>query len=79
MVIRFVVFRQDSDGTPCKTAKQQAGRGSSAHREKSAVVSNHRTQSHNTSSSSGSNKGGKVRSALLDAQTCSTLKKNKLR
>ncbi|XP_036952711.1 terminal nucleotidyltransferase 4B [Acanthopagrus latus] len=51
----------DSDGTPCKTAKQQPGRGSSAHREKSAVVNNHRTQSHTTSTPSGSNKGGKAR------------------
>ncbi|XP_040895910.1 terminal nucleotidyltransferase 4B [Toxotes jaculatrix] len=51
----------DSDGTPCKTAKQQSGRGSSAHREKSAAVSNHRTQSHTTSTPSGSNKGGKAR------------------
>nr|XP_019935736.1 PREDICTED: non-canonical poly(A) RNA polymerase PAPD5 [Paralichthys olivaceus] len=51
----------DSDGTPCKTAKQQSGRGSSAHREKSAAVSNHRTQCHNTSTPSGSNKGGKAR------------------
>ncbi|XP_070757946.1 terminal nucleotidyltransferase 4B [Enoplosus armatus] len=51
----------DSDGTPCKTAKQQPGRGSSAHREKSAVVSSHRTQSHTTSTPSGSNKGGKAR------------------
>ncbi|CAN9506784.1 unnamed protein product [Ophioblennius macclurei] len=51
----------DSDGTPCKTAKQQTGRGSSAHREKSAVVSNHRTQSHTTSTPSGNNKGGKAR------------------
>ncbi|GAA6233449.1 non-canonical poly(A) RNA polymerase PAPD5 [Lates japonicus] len=51
----------DSDGTPCKTAKQQSGRSSSAHREKSATVSNHRTQSHTTSTPSGSNKGGKAR------------------
>ncbi|XP_008291631.1 terminal nucleotidyltransferase 4B [Stegastes partitus] len=51
----------DSDGTPCKTAKQQSGRGSSTHREKSAVVSNHRTQSHNTSTPPGNNKGGKAR------------------
>ncbi|XP_035483594.2 terminal nucleotidyltransferase 4B [Scophthalmus maximus] len=51
----------DSDGTPCKTAKQQSGRGPSAHREKSAAVSNHRTQSHTTSTPSGSNKGGKAR------------------
>ncbi|XP_018522432.1 terminal nucleotidyltransferase 4B [Lates calcarifer] len=51
----------DSDGTPCKTAKQQSGRSSSAHREKSATVSNHRTQSHTTSTPSGNNKGGKAR------------------
>ncbi|XP_032379035.1 terminal nucleotidyltransferase 4B [Etheostoma spectabile] len=51
----------DSDGTPCKTAKQQSGRGSSAHREKSAVVNNNRTQSHTNSTPSGSNKGGKAR------------------
>ncbi|KAI3377681.1 hypothetical protein L3Q82_008838 [Scortum barcoo] len=51
----------DSDGTPCKTAKQQPGRGSGTHREKSAVVNNHRTQSHTTSTPSGSNKGGKAR------------------
>lgn len=51
----------DSDGTPCKTAKQQSGRGSSVHRDKSAVVSNHRTQSHTTSTPSGNNKGGKAR------------------
>ncbi|XP_031137432.1 terminal nucleotidyltransferase 4B [Sander lucioperca] len=51
----------DSDGTPCKTAKQQSGRGSSAHREKSVVVNNNRTQSHTNSTPSGSNKGGKAR------------------
>lgn len=51
----------DSDGTPCKTAKQQSARGSSTHREKSAAVGNHRTQSHTTSTPSGSNKGGKAR------------------
>lgn len=51
----------DSDGTPCKTAKQQSGRGSSTHREKTAVVNNHRTQGHTTSTPSGSNKGGKAR------------------
>lgn len=73
LAIHFVCFPQDSDGTPCKTAKQQAGRGPSAHREKSAVVSNHRTQSHATSSSSGSNKGGKVCSAWSYTQTYNTL------
>ncbi|XP_017284193.1 terminal nucleotidyltransferase 4B [Kryptolebias marmoratus] len=51
----------DSDGTPCKTAKQQSGQSSSTHREKSAVVSNHRTQSHTTSTPSASSKGGKAR------------------
>lgn len=60
----FLGFPQDSDGTPCKTAKQQPGRGSSAHREKSAAVNNHRTQSHTTSTPSGSTKGGKVRSYI---------------
>ncbi|XP_008335424.1 terminal nucleotidyltransferase 4B [Cynoglossus semilaevis] len=50
----------DSDGTPCKTAKQQSGRGSSSHREKSSAV-NHRPQSHTTSTVTGSNKGGKAR------------------
>ncbi|XP_030580409.1 terminal nucleotidyltransferase 4B [Archocentrus centrarchus] len=51
----------DSDGTPCKTAKQQPSRGSSVHREKPAAFSNHRTQSHTTSTPPGSNKGGKAR------------------
>ncbi|XP_075934181.1 terminal nucleotidyltransferase 4B isoform X1 [Anarhichas minor] len=51
----------DSDGTPCKTAKQQSVRGSSAHREKSTVVNNNRTQSQANSTPSGSNKGGKAR------------------
>ncbi|XP_058485764.1 terminal nucleotidyltransferase 4B [Solea solea] len=51
----------DSDGTPCKTAKQQSGRGSGVHREKTAAVSNHRPQSHTTCTPSGSNKGGKAR------------------
>ncbi|XP_028257771.1 terminal nucleotidyltransferase 4B [Parambassis ranga] len=51
----------DSDGSPCKTAKQQSGQGSSTNREKPSVVSNHRTQSHTTSTPSGSNKGGKAR------------------
>ncbi|XP_068167204.1 terminal nucleotidyltransferase 4B [Antennarius striatus] len=51
----------DSDGTPCKTAKQQQGQASSTHREKPAVVINHRIQSHNTSSPSASSKGGKAR------------------
>ncbi|XP_076011744.1 terminal nucleotidyltransferase 4B [Genypterus blacodes] len=50
----------DSDGTPCKTAKQQSGRGSSTHRETSAVVTNHRTQNHTTSTPPASNKGGKA-------------------
>ncbi|KAF7658408.1 hypothetical protein LDENG_00013160 [Lucifuga dentata] len=53
----------DSDGTPCKTAKQQSGRDSSAHRETSGVITNHRTQSHTTSTPPASNKGGKARTA----------------
>uniref|UniRef100_A0A8C7TUF6 Terminal nucleotidyltransferase 4A n=1 Tax=Oncorhynchus mykiss TaxID=8022 RepID=A0A8C7TUF6_ONCMY len=52
---------QDSDGTPCKTVKQQPGRGSSAHRESSGGVTNHRTQRHTTSTPT--DKGGKVGSA----------------
>ncbi|XP_068603324.1 terminal nucleotidyltransferase 4B [Brachionichthys hirsutus] len=51
----------DSDGTPCKTAKQQPGQAFSAHRDKPAVVINHRTQGHNTSSPPASSKGGKAR------------------
>uniref|UniRef100_A0A8C7TLI3 polynucleotide adenylyltransferase n=1 Tax=Oncorhynchus mykiss TaxID=8022 RepID=A0A8C7TLI3_ONCMY len=51
----------DSDGTPCKTVKQQPGRGSSAHRESSGGVTNHRTQRHTTSTPT--DKGGKVGSA----------------
>ncbi|KAG7255204.1 hypothetical protein CRUP_034472 [Coryphaenoides rupestris] len=39
-------IRQDSDSTPCKTAKQQSGRGSKAQRDASAVVASSRTQSH---------------------------------
>ncbi|KAK6294367.1 hypothetical protein J4Q44_G00351970 [Coregonus suidteri] len=50
----------DSDGTPCKTVKQLPGRGSSAHRESSGGMTNHRTQSHTTSTPTG-NKGGKAR------------------
>ncbi|KAM8876900.1 terminal nucleotidyltransferase 4B [Synchiropus picturatus] len=50
----------DSDGTPCKTAKQQSGRSASNHREKSAVV-HHRAQSHTTSTPSAGSKGGKAR------------------
>ncbi|KAM8893706.1 terminal nucleotidyltransferase 4B [Spinachia spinachia] len=60
----------DSDGTPCKTAKQQqqqqqqqSGRGSSAHREKSTVANNNRTQSQANSTPSESNKGGKARTS----------------
>lgn len=51
----------DSDGTPCKTVKQQPVRNSSTHREKSTVVSNHRIQNHSTSTPPASNKGGKAR------------------
>ncbi|CAG5852323.1 unnamed protein product [Menidia menidia] len=52
---------QDSDGTPCKTAKQQPGRSSSAHRDKSTVANHLRTQSHATNTPSVNNKGGKAR------------------
>ncbi|XP_051920278.1 terminal nucleotidyltransferase 4B isoform X2 [Hippocampus zosterae] len=52
----------DSDGTPCKTAKQQSGRAASAHREKSAVVTSHRTQNRTASTPPVGNKGGKARS-----------------
>ncbi|XP_032416466.1 terminal nucleotidyltransferase 4B [Xiphophorus hellerii] len=51
----------DSDGTPCKTVKQQPVRNASTHREKSTVVSNHRIQNHSTSTPPASNKGGKAR------------------
>ncbi|XP_041847120.1 terminal nucleotidyltransferase 4B-like [Melanotaenia boesemani] len=51
----------DSDGTPCKTAKQQSARGSSSHREKTSVANNIRAQNHTTSTPSTSNKGGKAR------------------
>ncbi|XP_036399493.1 terminal nucleotidyltransferase 4B [Megalops cyprinoides] len=40
----------DSDGTPCKTVKQLAGRGSSSHRETSGGASTHRAQGHSHSS-----------------------------
>ncbi|KAJ0001998.1 hypothetical protein NQD34_001794 [Periophthalmus magnuspinnatus] len=49
----------DSDGTPCKTAKQQPCRSLVPHREKSVSVANHRT-SHNTTTTSTSNKSGKA-------------------
>ncbi|XP_019722325.1 terminal nucleotidyltransferase 4B isoform X1 [Hippocampus comes] len=61
----------DSDGTPCKTAKQQSGRAASAHREKSAVVTNHRTQNRTTSTPAAGNKGGKTRSHHKGAQQSS--------
>ncbi|XP_061732898.1 terminal nucleotidyltransferase 4B [Nerophis ophidion] len=52
----------DSDGTPCKTAKQQSSRVASAHREKSSVTAaNHRTQNRTSSTPTGGNKGGKAR------------------
>ncbi|KAK0132975.1 Non-canonical poly(A) RNA polymerase PAPD5 [Merluccius polli] len=53
----------DSDGTPCKTAKQQTGRGSKAHRDTSASVANTRTQSHSACTPTGGNKGGKTRTS----------------
>ncbi|XP_049574165.1 terminal nucleotidyltransferase 4B [Syngnathus scovelli] len=62
----------DSDGTPCKTAKQQSGRATSAHREKSAVVTNHRMQNRTTSTPPASNKGGKARSQHKGGQQSSS-------
>lgn len=54
----------DSDGTPCKTAKQQPGQSSAHHRDKSVPVVNHRT-CHNTTTQSTNNKSGKVRTSRL--------------
>ncbi|CAL8243311.1 unnamed protein product [Lota lota] len=53
----------DSDGTPCKTAKQQSGRGSKAHRDTAAGVASSRTQSHSACTPTGSTKGGKTRTS----------------
>ncbi|XP_046898091.1 terminal nucleotidyltransferase 4B [Hypomesus transpacificus] len=53
----------ESDGTPCKTAKQLPGRGNVANRDTSASVANHRAQSHSSSTPTGNNKGGKGRSS----------------
>ncbi|XP_010894882.1 terminal nucleotidyltransferase 4B isoform X2 [Esox lucius] len=52
----------DSDGTPCKTVKQQLRQGSSINSESSAFLNIQRVQSHSTSTPSGKNKGGKARS-----------------
>ncbi|XP_077567815.1 terminal nucleotidyltransferase 4B [Stigmatopora nigra] len=52
----------DSDGTPCKTVKQQSGRAAGAHREKPVAATNHRTQNRTTITPPGGNKGGKARS-----------------
>ncbi|XP_076855752.1 terminal nucleotidyltransferase 4B [Brachyhypopomus gauderio] len=50
----------DSDGTPCKTVKQLSGRGSSAHRDSPEhSLTNHRAQSHTTSTPTTSHKGSK--------------------
>ncbi|KAF3686865.1 Non-canonical poly(A) RNA polymerase PAPD5 [Channa argus] len=51
----------DSDGTPCKTSKQQSSWVSSDHKEKPAGINNHRTPAHTTSTPTGSNKAGKAR------------------
>ncbi|XP_034041906.1 terminal nucleotidyltransferase 4B [Thalassophryne amazonica] len=53
----------DSDGSPCKTAKQHSAQVSSTHREHAGVITNHRSQNHATSTPTGNNKGGKVRSS----------------
>ncbi|XP_056464045.1 terminal nucleotidyltransferase 4B [Gadus chalcogrammus] len=54
----------DSDGTPCKTAKQQqqqSGRGSKAHRDSTPSVASSRTQGHSACTPTGGGKGGKTR------------------
>ncbi|KAJ7994914.1 hypothetical protein DPEC_G00254450 [Dallia pectoralis] len=51
----------DSDGTPCKTVKQQLGQTSRTNTESSAVLTNQRVQSH-SASTPGKYKGGKARS-----------------
>lgn len=54
----------DSDGTPCKTAKQQTSRSLGPHRDKSVPVANHQT-SHSAATPSANNKGGKARTSRL--------------
>ncbi|XP_035376851.1 terminal nucleotidyltransferase 4B [Electrophorus electricus] len=50
----------DSDGTPCKTVKQLAGRSNSAHRDgPEHSLTNHRAQSHSTVTPTTSHKGSK--------------------
>ncbi|KAJ3593621.1 hypothetical protein NHX12_005955 [Muraenolepis orangiensis] len=61
-----VVDDVDSDSSPCKTAKQQPGRGSKAHRDTPAVVANSRTQA---CTPPGSHKGGKTRMSRCHQKT----------
>ncbi|XP_049327355.1 terminal nucleotidyltransferase 4B isoform X1 [Astyanax mexicanus] len=50
----------DSDGTPCKTVKQLAVRGSAAHRENpERNLTNHRAQNHSMTTPTTSHKGSK--------------------
>ncbi|XP_036439964.1 terminal nucleotidyltransferase 4B isoform X1 [Colossoma macropomum] len=50
----------DSDGTPCKTVKQLAMRGSSAHRDNpERHLTNHRAQNHSMTTPTTSHKGSK--------------------
>uniref|UniRef100_A0A8B9HTJ7 Terminal nucleotidyltransferase 4A n=1 Tax=Astyanax mexicanus TaxID=7994 RepID=A0A8B9HTJ7_ASTMX len=52
----------DSDGTPCKTVKQLAVRGSAAHRENpERNLTNHRAQNHSMTTPTTSHKGSKSR------------------
>uniref|UniRef100_A0AAR2KG27 Terminal nucleotidyltransferase 4A n=1 Tax=Pygocentrus nattereri TaxID=42514 RepID=A0AAR2KG27_PYGNA len=52
----------DSDGTPCKTVKQLAVRGSSAHRDNpERHLTNHRAQNHSMTAPTTSLKGSKSR------------------
>lgn len=54
---------QDSDGTPCKTVKQLAVRGSNAHRDNAErTPTNHRAQNHSMTTPTTSHKGSKVKS-----------------
>ncbi|KAM6980568.1 terminal nucleotidyltransferase 4B [Aplochiton taeniatus] len=53
----------DSDGTPCKTAKQLSGQGASTRRETLAGATKNRPQGHSTSTPIGNSKGGKARSS----------------
>ncbi|XP_056269046.1 terminal nucleotidyltransferase 4B isoform X3 [Pseudoliparis swirei] len=53
----------DSDGTPCKTAKQQPSVRGSAHKEKSAAANSNRAPSQASAAPSAGNKSGKARTS----------------